>query len=178
MVTEGAASLYRQPLTCVAEGHVELVSNIRPKLSKDVETHACREGIAAYPQGGSKPAFVPRMINVVEANRGHRPQPLRDVEHVLAAVALRHKCMLDCMEETLPAVDVNQAVYQNIARDDLRERIPVQVGVLRIAGSLRMGSLRERIGTCERELSARIERSPGQGLARSGWISDSSRPSR
>ena len=40
------------------------------------EPHACREGIAAYPQGRSKPAFVPRMIDVVESDSGCSSQPL------------------------------------------------------------------------------------------------------
>src|SRR5579864_6099312 len=57
-----AASLCRRQLTRVAERHPELVSDIRPKFPEDVETHACCEGIATCPRGGSKTAFVPRML--------------------------------------------------------------------------------------------------------------------
>ena len=48
-----AASLCGWQFTRVAEGHVELVSDIRPKFPEDVETHACCESIATYPQGGT-----------------------------------------------------------------------------------------------------------------------------
>jgi len=146
-----AAILCRQPLTRVAEGHVELVSDIRPKFPEDIEAHACCEGIATYPQGGRKPAFVPRMISVVETNGGRRSQPLRKIEHVLAAVALRHKGMLDCVEETPPAAAVNQAVVSRVFREDrwireIREKsprcLPGEVGAK--AFSITLGALSER----------------------------------
>ena len=54
------------------------------------------------------------MIDVAEPNRGRRSQPLRDVEHVFAAIALRDKGMLDCVEEALPAAAVNQAVISRV----------------------------------------------------------------
>jgi hypothetical protein len=102
-----ATDFCRRLLTRVAEGHPELASDIRPKFPEDIETHACSESIATYPQGGSKPALVPRMVGVVESDGRRRSQPLRNIEHVLAAVALRDKSMLDRMEETPPPTAVN-----------------------------------------------------------------------
>src|ERR1035438_7362311 len=92
--------LRRRLLTRVAEGHVEHVSDIRPKFTEDVEPHARGEGITTHPQCGTKPALVPRMVDVVQSDGGHSSQPLRNIEHVLSAVALRHKGVLHCMEKT------------------------------------------------------------------------------
>ena len=47
---------------------------------------------------------------VVESDSGRTSQLLRNIEHALAAVVLRNKGMLDCMEETPPAAPVNQTV--------------------------------------------------------------------
>lgn len=33
-------------------------------------------GIATYPQGGTNPAFVPRMVGVIESDSGRGSQPL------------------------------------------------------------------------------------------------------
>ncbi len=98
----------------VAERHPELVRDVRPKFPENVETHACSESISACPQGGSEPAFVPRMVDVVESDGRHRAQPLRNIEHVLAAVALGYKGMLQRMEEPLPAAALAQAVVSRI----------------------------------------------------------------
>lgn len=108
---------------------MELVSDIRPKFPENVETHACGEGIATYAQGGSNPAFVPRMVGVIESDRGRSSQLLRKIEHVLAAVALRHESMFDCMEETLPTAGVDQTVIPRVLREDrwirkIREKPP------------------------------------------------------
>src|ERR1700693_2509044 len=91
---------------------------IRPKFPEDVETHACCEGIATYPQGGRKPASVARMVGVVETDSGRSSQPLQNIEHVLAAVALRYKGVFDCMDEPPPAAAVNQAVVSGVLRED------------------------------------------------------------
>src|SRR5579864_2151515 len=146
-----AASLCRRQLTRVAERHPELVSDIRPKFPEDVETHACCEGIATCPQGGSKTAFVPRMVGIVESDSGHSSQPLRNVEHVLAAVALRYKGVLDRMDEALPAAAVDEAVVSRILREDcwIREIsekpprcLPGEVGAK--AFPISLGALSER----------------------------------
>ena len=112
----GAADFCRGHLPRVTEGHVKSVSDVRPKFPEDVETHACRESIGTYPQGGSNPAFVSRMESIVEGDSGCRTQPLRNIEHVFAAVSLRDKSMLDCMEETLPAAAMNQGVVSRNRR--------------------------------------------------------------
>ena len=107
--------------------------------------------IATYSQCRSKPAFVPRMVGVVESYSGRSPQPLRNIEHVLAAVARRHKRVLDCVEETPPAAAVNQAVISRVFREDrwigeVREKpprcLPGEVGAK--AFPITLGALPER----------------------------------
>jgi hypothetical protein len=58
------------------------------------------------------------MIGVIESDSGRRSQPSRKIEHVFAAIALRHKGMLDCMEKTPPAAAVNQAVVSRVLLED------------------------------------------------------------
>jgi len=50
------------------------------KFPEDVGPHGCREGVATNPQGGSKPAFIPRMIDVIEGDSGQADTERSELE--------------------------------------------------------------------------------------------------
>ena len=107
--------------------------------------------LATCPQGGSKSTFVPWMVDIVESDSGCRSQPLRNIKHMLAAVALRYKGMLDRVKETPPAAAVYQVVISRVLREDgwireIREKpprcLPSEVGAK--PSSITIGALSER----------------------------------
>src|SRR5208337_3870314 len=90
------------------------------EFPEDVQAHVGDDRKARPLSAGTKTVFVAWMKSIAHRDGGRGAHPLGIVEHVAAAVVVRHKCMLDGVEQTFLSAAMGEPVITWILREDGR----------------------------------------------------------